>query len=348
MIDYLIVGSGLAGISFAETAIQQNKTVYVFDNQSQKSSRVAAGIYNPVILKRFSEVWQAQSQLQLMEGFYSKIETKLNTQLDYKMPVYRKFFSVEEQNNWFQAADKPKLAPFLSTQLAVEQYQYIDAPFYFGEVLQTGFVDTQKLIVDYQKYLLKKSCFSSEKFDYQLLNIHSDAVSYQGITARRIIFAEGFGLHQNPFFNHLPLDGTKGEVLVIKAPKLKLDKILNASVYFVPLGNDLFKIGATYHWDDKSNKTTAAGKNELIDKIKEIISCEFEIISHLAGVRPTVKDRKPLVGTHTKYANIHVLNGMGTRGVMLAPTMAKLLYDHIEIQVEIPREVNINRFLTKQ
>jgi UDP-galactopyranose mutase len=59
MIDYLIIGSGL-GYRFSEIALQHNKSILVLDN-SQSSSRIAGGLYNPVILKRFSEVWQAQN-----------------------------------------------------------------------------------------------------------------------------------------------------------------------------------------------------------------------------------------------------------------------------------------------
>jgi hypothetical protein len=40
---------------------QNNKSI-VFDNTAN-SSKIAGGLYNPVILKRFSEVWQAQEQL---------------------------------------------------------------------------------------------------------------------------------------------------------------------------------------------------------------------------------------------------------------------------------------------
>ena len=56
MVDYIIVGCGLAGISFAEQALNNNNTIVVFDNDSQKSSRIAGGLYNPVILKRFSDI----------------------------------------------------------------------------------------------------------------------------------------------------------------------------------------------------------------------------------------------------------------------------------------------------
>ena len=111
MLDYIIVGSGLAGIAFAEKALQNNKSILLFDNQSQNSSRIAGGLYNPVILKRFSEVWQAQEQLQLLDEFYQALELKLNIKVDHKIPILRKFFSIEEQNNWFAASDNKNLAP---------------------------------------------------------------------------------------------------------------------------------------------------------------------------------------------------------------------------------------------
>ena len=73
-----------------------------------------------------------------------------------KLPILRKFFSVEEQNNWFAASDKVNLAPFLSTQLISKKYESIDSPFGYGEVLQTGYVDTALLLVKYKEYLSKK------------------------------------------------------------------------------------------------------------------------------------------------------------------------------------------------
>src|SRR6187402_3162671 len=153
MIDYIFVWSGLVGISFSETALLNNKTVIVFNDDSQNSSKIAGGLYNPVILKRFSEVWQAQEQLQLMDGFYNHLNNKIESKVDFKIPILRKFFSIEEQNNWFAASDKPALAPFLSTSLCFNQYDGIDSPFGYGEVLQTGYVDTGLLISKYQEYL---------------------------------------------------------------------------------------------------------------------------------------------------------------------------------------------------
>lgn len=348
MIDYLIIGSGLAGISFSEMALNDNKSIRVLDNNSQNSSKIAGGLYNPVILKRFSEVWKAQEQLLLMNCFYAILEEKLKIKVDFKKPILRKFFSIEEQNNWFSASDKVALAPFLSMDLVTKKFSGIESPYNYGEVLQTGYVDTALLQFKYKEYLGKLDLYLEESFDYNALEILNNGIRYKEIEAKHIIFAEGFGLHANPFFNHLPLDGTKGELFIIKAPKLNLDVIVNTSVFILPLGNDLFKVGATYNWKDKTDLPTEEGKTELVDRIKEIISCDFEIMEHFAGVRPTVKDRRPLVGTHAIHKSVHILNGLGTRGVMLGPAMAKALYDFVESGVPLDKEIDIKRFLPKK
>jgi glycine oxidase len=348
MLDYIIVGSGLAGISFAEIAHKNNKSILVIDDKSQISSRVAGGLYNPVILKRFSEVWKAEEQLVLMEDFYNQIEAKLQTKVNFKLPILRKFFSIEEQNNWFAASDKPLLAPFLSTKLIFKKYFGIDSPFDYGEVLSTGYVDTSLLLDKYQNYLIENKLLLQESFQHDILVVNDDFIEYKDIKAKHIIFAEGFGLHSNPFFQDLPLDGTKGELFIIKAPELDLDVIVNTSVFILPLGDHLFKVGATYNWKDKTDEPTEEGKTELVERIQEIINCDFEIVSHFGGVRPTVKDRRPIIGTHDKYSPLHLLNGLGTRGVMLGPAMAKDLFDYIENKKPLDPTIDIQRFYKKR
>ncbi|MGC4040360.1 MAG: FAD-binding oxidoreductase [Flavobacterium sp.] len=348
MLDYIIVGSGLAGIAFAEKLLQEGRTFTVFDNNSQNSTKIAGGLYNPVILKRFSQVQDATKQLNIADAFYRRLEERLKEKVDFKMPIYRKFFSIEEQNNWFAASDKPNLAPYLSTSIVNKKYNGIDSPFGYGEVLHTGYVNTELLQTLFLAYLKEKSLLEETNFDYSKILFFPDHAGYENLQAKHIVFAEGFGMHSNPFFNHLPLDGTKGELFIIKANDLDLDVIINTSVFILPLGDNLYKVGATYNWDDKTSNPTEEGKLELIERIKEILNCDFEIVDHFAGVRPTVKDRKPLLGTHSQHPQIYILNGMGTRGVMLAPAMALDLYDFIENGKPLDKTIDIKRYEAKK
>ena len=69
MVDYMIVGLGLAGTAFCENLRRNNKTFVVFNDRSQTSSRVAGGLYNPIILKRFTLSWRADEQLPVATEF---------------------------------------------------------------------------------------------------------------------------------------------------------------------------------------------------------------------------------------------------------------------------------------
>ena len=343
-VDYIIVGCGLAGISFAETVRKANKTYVVIDDGSQHSSLVAAGMYNPVILKRFTEVWLAKEQLELALPFYKDIENLLNTRIDYKLRVLRRFASVEEQNLWFNATDNPNLEPFLSTKLVNNTNTCIEAPFGYGEVLEAGRIDTDVLIAEYINFLNETNVFINETFDYNQLESKKDGVSYKHIQAKHIVFCEGFGIKKNPYFRNLPLYGTKGEVICIKAPELKLEFTLKASVFLIPDGNDEYYVGATYNNYDKTNAPTQDAKDQLINKVKSFLKCDFEVVNHKAGMRPTVKDRRPLVGTHPENNNIHILNGLGTRGVMIGPYAALALFNNIEKDLKLDLEIDIARF----
>lgn len=347
MLDYLVVGLGLAGISFCEELEKHEKSFKVLNDNSQQASIVAGGLYNPVILKRFTMAWNARLQMDLAIPFYRRLENKLRTQLDYKLPVLRRFASIEEQNLWFEAADKPDLDYFLNIKIKENQNPHIEASFGFGEVNYTGRIDTRVLINKYQEYLLDKSSLLTESIDYAYLELKDECICYKGIQAKKIVFAEGFGLKQNPYFSYLPLNGTKGELLTIKSAKLKEESVIKSSVFIIPLGEDLYRVGSTYKWKDKTNVPTKAAKNELLDKLNTFLKCDYEIVSHVAGVRPTVADRRPLVGEHPKYKNVYLLNGFGSRGVLIAPSASQNLYAYIENEEELDAEMNISRFTKK-
>lgn len=343
-VDYIIVGSGLAGILFCEVLKCHKKSFIVYDNSSQQSSIVAGGLYNPVVLKRFTQVWKAKEQLDLALPMYHEIEQSLNITLDYKIPVYRLFVSIEEQNNWFEACDKPSLSNFLSTEILYPINTAIKCNYGYGKVFKTGRIDTEILIKSYREYLGEKDQFIKETFVHSKLISNSAAVTYNNYEAKHIVFAEGFGLTKNPFFNNLPLKPTKGELLTIHAPDLKIDFVLKSSVFLIPLGDDLYIVGATYEWDDMSPKTTVKAKEELLTKLDKFLNCDYKVVDQVAGIRPTVKDRRPLVGQHLQHKNMYILNGLGTRGVMIAPYVATQLYNYIENQIPLEKEIDIRRF----
>jgi len=343
-IDYIIVGLGLAGIAFAEELIKQNKSFVVFEDDSQNSSLVAGGMYNPVILKRFTPVWNAKEQLETALPFYDHLETKLGETYHHQVDIYRTFKSVEEQNNWFTACDKLLLQDYMDPELVKNNNKFINAPYGSGKLRQTGRVDVNKLAKDYRSFLKKQHALVESKFEYDQLMFFDDYIAYQDFKAGKIVFCEGFGLKENPFFNQLPMQEVKGELITIHAPDLKVDYLIKSAVFVLPIGYDLYKVGATFNWKDKTKSPTEAGKEELELKLSDVINCDYQIVGHSAGIRPTVKDRRPMLGMHPKYTQMAILNGLGTRGVMVAPLMAIKLFQHIENGKPLDEEISIKRF----
>ena len=342
-VDYLIVGSGLAGLMLCEQLRARGKSFVVVSNTSQQASIVASGLYNPVVLKRFNLAWNADQHIPVALSTYEKLEAYLGLKIDDQRPIYRIFNSKQEQNNWFLACDKPKLHQFLVPKIIEYNNLNIRAPHGYGQVKYTGRVDTKLLLDSYRNHLKSKDLFIEETFDYYKLDVKKE-IAYKEITAQKIIFAEGFGLKQNPFFNTLPLEGTKGELLIVHAPELKLDVILKSSVFVIPIGEDNYLVGSTYAWNDYSNTPTQTAKNEILKKLQKLISCSFEVVCQRAGIRPTVVDRRPLVGQHHIHKNLFVLNGLGSRGVLIAPTVARDLIAFIEDRTPLSMEIDIKRF----
>ena len=346
-VDYIIVGLGLAGIAFCEQCIAAGKTVMVYDSGAPGASRVAAGLYNPVILNRYTLPWKSVEQFDLALPYYKRLEAKLGTQITHTLPVRKVFLSIEDQNNWFAASDHPDLDRFIEPQLVKNTHSEIRAPYDFGEVRETGRVDIKILQSRYQEYLETMHTFAKAEFIHSDL-VHEDVgVSYHGVSAKRIVFAEGFGVKQNPYFSALPLVGNKGEYLIIKAATLKLNAALKSSFFIVPIGNDHYKVGATFNWTDKDVVPTEAAKAEVIEKFSALVDCPFEIVDQEVGIRPTTGDRRALVGVHPKYEGVTLLNGLGTRGTMAGPLLAKYLFEFLELNIPIPEEINILRFPKK-
>ena len=135
--------------------------------------------------------------------------------------------------------------------------------------------------------------------------------------------------------------------MVISAPEFQEENVIKSSVFTIPMGENKYLVGATYKWKDKTNLPTEESKNELLEKLATFLKCDFDIVDHVAGIRPTVVDRRPLVGRHPAYHNFYVLNGFGSRGVLIAPYASEQLFDHIEKSAVLDPEIDIQRFTKK-
>lgn len=348
-VDYIIVGQGLAGTVLAHTLLQKNRSVLVIDNPSFASaSKVAAGLYNPVVFKRLVKSWMAEELLAYMDWFYPKMENLLNEKFYFKRQIVKPFSEEHEKVLWGKKINE-EVGKYLGK--AIQNNFLIDKinnPLGAAEVTAAGNIDPVLFIDQSRKFFKANSSLAEELFQADALILDDDEIKYKTWSAKKIIFCEGHRTIDNPWFKWLSFKLTKGEVLTVKIPGLLSDeqkeKVINKGVFVLPIGDEIFKVGATYEWNDLSEIPTEKGKAFLIDALSKVLKINFEVLNHQAGIRPTVSDRRPLLGLHPKYKNMGVFNGLGTKGVMLAPYFANHLVEHLENNTELNGEVDIKRF----
>ncbi|WP_310992831.1 NAD(P)/FAD-dependent oxidoreductase [Aequorivita marina] len=342
-VDYIVVGLGIAGVSFCEQLKKHNKSFIVVDNNEEGSTAKSGGVFNPTVLKRFTAAWNASAFYPAARSFYKEVSEKISCNIFRETPILRILKSVAEQNNWSVATDKKELQQFLASEFIKNTNPAIDAPYGFGAVLGTGQIDAHRLLAGYRDYLASENLLLSENFEYHLLQEKNNAVVYKDISAAKIIFSEGAKAVQNPFFPKHAITGNKGEYIVIKAPELKMDNLLKGPVYVIPLGNDTYKVGATYSRDDYSLNPTQEAKEQILTKLRTITQSSFQVVAHTAGVRPTTRDHRPLLGAWEESSNIVFFNGLGSRGFLMAPLLAEILYRHVTENVSLSKEMDIKR-----
>jgi glycine/D-amino acid oxidase-like deaminating enzyme len=350
-VDYLIIGQGLAGTILAQTLLQKGKSVIIIDNQElSKASRVAAGLYNPVVFKRLVKSWMADELIPFMDKFYSEAETQLKTKFYHAKQIVKLFTENNEREFWLKKTGED-VGKYLSKNIYNDFLSdIIYDPLGASEVTHAGNLNTLSFLNSYREYFKSRNILSEEKFEYEKLIIAKDSAGYKDLSAKKIIFCEGYKSIDNPFFDWLPFKLTKGEIITIKldqGKKIPSEKVINKGVFILPLADDEYKVGATYEWNDLTEESTEKGKSELNEKLQKVLKIPYKIIDHQAGIRPTVSDRRPMLGLHPEYSVLGIFNGMGTKGVMLAPFFAGHFVDFLEDDTQLNKEVDITRFVSK-
>ena len=177
-VDTLIVGFGIAGLNYAEQLRRQNKSFVVLTQDDHSASHIAAGIVNPIVLKRFNPIWKAKEFLDYALPFYFNLEEWLQTQIIHQLPIYRILNDIQEQNNWSIAASRTSLEKYLNKQLIPkDKFPEVSAPFAFGEVTQSARVDIITLLTCYIKKIVPHQ-FLSEKLCSQLCQFKINSIAF--------------------------------------------------------------------------------------------------------------------------------------------------------------------------
>ncbi len=344
MFHSIIVGFGLAGLCYALQLKKRNLPFLVIDHPSIiGASQISSGLCNPFNFKRLTLAWRAPDFFLYAKAFFQNYEKQIRGSLVKQMPIYKRLTNARAINQWAVKCNQPFFKSFFESRIQ-KNFSYGGPHGNYGVIHNTFQIHLEWL---FQSVLqsIDSSSYVNEVFNSLELKIDHARVQYKQWTSQHIVFCQGYGLTSNPLTRSLPLIGNKGERLIIRSDAMPTDKILKSKFYIIPLfKKHQFWLGATFDRYSKSIQTTLQSKQQLMDDLKQTLSVGYQIINHQSQIRPTVIDRKPLLGKIPNHKRAFVFNGLGTRGIMMAPLLSKWLFQHIEKQIKLPPEVSIDRF----
>ncbi len=317
--DFIIVGQGLTGSLVASMLEDHGYSILIYDAlRTHSASQHAAGLINPITGRRFVKSWNYDQLEADFNMAYQAIENKLNVSIFRKHKIELCLSTVKEENDLLSQSARYNYEHLLQL---VNSHSITKNVYSIYSLL--GYkVDIIDLIVHFRNYWLNKNVLLEEDFDYSSLTQTEKKWTYKGNQFSSIIFCEGADVKANPFFQDLPIVPNKGQMMWVELDGLSNDTSLKHQV-IVSSDQQRKWVGATYEWKFQTMEPTPDGLNDLKSKLDHFINVPYRIISHHAGIRPTTANRRPIIQYHATYKQMWAINGMGTKGASLGPTIVK-------------------------
>lgn len=342
-VEYLIVGQGLAGTMLAFELLEKGIDFRIVSSSDKsKASLVAAGMVNPLVFKRMTKSWMVDDVLPHMLERYRYLEEKLRGKFYFEKEILKPL-SAQEHLLWKERKEEESFRPYVGKINDQRPIDFVcEAPAY-GIVKNAGYLNLFEFLKSAEKFFLQNELLMVGDFKTGRVEANGNFLVHS-TEAEKVIFCDGYHLKNNVLFDRVKMNPAKGEVLLIHAPDLSEEYIINKLVFVLPVGDHHFKVGSTYEWDDLNELPTKKGEASIIERLDKLITAKYTVVNHWAGVRPTIHDRRPVLGKHPDLKNIFVFNGLGTKGVMLASRMAQIMANYLVGQEELPAEISLDRF----
>lgn len=322
--EYLVIGSGIVGTLLSYELLRQKKSLLVIDDDSKIcSSKVAGAIINPVTVKQWTIAKDYEQYIAAALECYRSLQSLLDIPVVSEIPVMA-FDS--------NPAKEKEIAGKYLFEISGKEEKLLNEYFYCSTPVKKIFPSYQvfagSLLLAWKKKLVSEKMLLTERFDVNAVTVTSQSVVYKNIQAKRIIFCEGAAGVANPFFPRLPFTKNRGDVLVLSIPGLSQDMIYHNGIRLIPFAEQLFWCGSNYTWDFTNLDPDAVWRKQTIAQLQHWLKLPFTVEDHIVAERPTTAGQIPLTLMHETLP-VAMLNGLGTKGFLTAPLLAKQFADKL-------------------
>ncbi len=342
----LIAGGGISGICLARVLSTRRIPFQILDgNYLTGASRVAGGLINPVIGVRFSRAWRVDECLPEAAGFYRNLEKIWDADIYQQAPIRRLFKSPEQKAFWEKKRDLAGLQPYAHRVLTPDE-TFPGGKDHLGglEIVGGGWLNFPSLLMLAKKAWSAEGCWMEGHLKEEEVEFKEGSVRWRGENFSALIDCRGY-VPDSGWWRNLDWRPARGEIITVRTDANWPDNVIwSRDVFVVPLGGGCYRVGATYSWEVDNRSTTPEGKQLLLDRLRKLTDDPVLVMDHRAGVRPILRDKRPVLGRHPEHSGLWICNGMGSHGGTVAPQMARLLVEAIYEGTPLPEEVDIARF----
>ncbi len=353
--DYIIVGAGICGCSVAYELSKYTKNILLID----KSDAAAFGASGA-----------AGAFLSPLLGKPNNFKDLVTTSLRYSTELYKTNFS-----NYFEQCGTTRIPKNKIEREKFESYiPYMDFDF-----IQDGdgyFFDIASVV---NSSGICQSMIENidTKFQYEVTDlqyIDDTWVLNEDLQAKNIILTTGYDtkLLEEFYINIRAVWGRRIDVETSTNLEHNYHKACSVSKSFQKDDKNIVSIGATHH-RDSGVEDIEQNHQELLEKASDIVTLkDLKIIKDYYGARASSVDYFPMVGEvidssstinefpylkngtnvdsnrFTRYPNLYILNGVGGRGFVLAPYLAKQLVEHIINKKDIDEAIKVDRLFKRE
>lgn len=316
--DYLIIGSGIAGTLLCYELLQQKKSVLVIDDDAVFSaSHVAGAILNPVNIKQWTAAKDYDHYISQALETYTGLQKILDAHVISEVPI----IAFEEQST-NTSAEVNKYLSALSSEEAKIINHYFNSSLSQQKIFPSWQIHSNTLFAGWKQQLRSENLLLTERFDVSKITVSQHSVTYKNIQANKIIFCEGVSGAVNPFFPGLPFTKNRGEALLISIPDLPQNLIYHNSIRLIPAGDQMFWCGSNYSWNYSNLDPDMEWQKQTITQLQQWLKLPFKVEHHIVAERPTTAGQKPITFMHDSLP-VAMFNGLGTKGFLMAPLLAK-------------------------
>ncbi len=321
---WTIVGQGLAGTCLAWALWERGVPFLLVGRGGGGSSRVAAGMVNPITGKNFEPSWRIAEFLPDALALYARVEARISRRLWHPFPVLRLAGSEKEWQKIISKLELKEVALWVQGEVAAPE-GWTGAV----EVRGGGRLDIRAFLEGSREFFDELGCYRFGEVSTEKIQPHE--IRCEGAVG---LVTGRYGPHRC----------AKGEILTIRAPGWDESQIrIGAGGWLVPQGGGVFRVGSTYEWNELDEVPTVRGKLRVEEIAGRLGGEAFEVIAHDAGVRPILRRSEPLIGP--MVGGGWMFNALGSKGSLYAPGMAAKLADWLGDGVEPEPEVDFRVFL---